>query len=169
MNIRKIIASFLVILFTVIAIPTFLVFGLSRTFFEPTFYAGKTVVSPSYELVLNAIAYNIYNKSVLIQNHFKQSDVRKVVKETLQMSLFQTSMNELADDFHQIKTEPNHPLTLNLNPYKPNLQKVADRLAINIFQSLPVCKPDEQPQFNIEGIATCVPEGSIETIIAHIV
>lgn len=165
MSIRGVIASFLVFVFVVIALPTFIVFGLSRTFLDPKFY-GDVAVMPSYQLLLNAVADNIYAKDPLIKKYFKEEDIRKVAAETIPLDLFKTSMKDFADDLETIKSQPDHQLTLDLKPYRANLSNVAQRLAIHLFQALPACKTGQLPEFNEEGIATCVPAGTNYEVVA---
>lgn len=165
MGVRRVIASMLVFLFTVIALPIFFVFGLGRTFFEPSFY-NDVAVSPTYQLLLNAIANNVYTKDPVIQKYFQPDAVRKVVGETIPLELFKTSMKDFAADLEKIKTEPDHQLTFDLKPYRPSLQKLAQRLAIHLFQALPQCKSSELPEFNEDGIATCVPGGTNYDVVS---
>lgn len=165
MDFRRVIASFLVFLFVVVALPTFVVFGLSRTFLDSNFYSN-TVVSPAYEILMNAIAHNIYNKDPIIQKHFKEEDIRKVVAETIPLDLFKGSMKDFARDLEVIKTHPEQPLSFDLKPYRASLDKVSLRLAIHLFQSLPACKANELPEFNEEGIATCIPGGTNYEVVA---
>lgn len=165
MGVRKIFASLLVFVFVLVALPTFFVFALGRTFLEPQFY-GEGVVSPTYQLLLNAVADNVYTKNPIIQKYFKEEDIRKVVAETVPLELFRSSMKDFANDLEQIKTQPDHPLTFDLKPYRPNLEKVAQRLAIHLFQALPACKSNELPEFNEDGIATCVPGGTNYDVVA---
>ncbi len=165
MDLRRIVASFLIFLFVVVALPTFFVFGLNRTFLDPNFY-GETVVSPAYEVLMNAVAHNIYAKDPVIQKHFKEEDIRKVVVETVPLDLFKVSMKGFSNDLEQVKARPEHPLTFDLKPYRSSLVKISQRLAIHLFQALPQCKSNELPEFTEEGIATCVPGGTNYEVVA---
>jgi len=158
MAIRKIFASFLVFLFVVVSLPTFLAYALSRTFLEPDFYIGP-VANSTYEFMLDTAARNIYQKDPILQKQFQQADIRKVIGETFTFDSFQQIMDDLSKDIQTLKTSPGQPLTLDFKPYSKTLEDVATRLAIHIFQSLPQCKTDELPEFNEDGIATCVPSG----------
>ena len=165
MDLRRIVASFLIFLFVVVALPTFFVFGLNRTFLDPNFY-GETVVSPAYEVLMNAVAHNIYAKDPVIQKHFKEEDIRKVVVETVPLDLFKVSMKGFSNDLEQVKARPEHPLTFDLKPYRSSLVKISQRLAIHLFQALPQCKSNGLPEFTEEGIATCVPGGTNYEVVA---
>jgi hypothetical protein len=165
MALRRIIASFLVFLFVLVALPTFLVFGMDRTFLEPVFYVDN-VTAPAYELLVNAVSYNIYTKSPLIQKYFQQDDVHKIVSETIPLDLFQKSMQNFSSDFALLKTDPTHALSLDLKPYHSSLVQISQQLAIHIFQALPQCKTAELPEFNEDGIATCVPGGTDYNVVA---
>ncbi len=165
MDIRRIIASLLIFFFVVVALPTFFIFGLNRTFLDPRFY-GETVVSPAYEVLMNAVAHNIFVKDPIIQKHFKEEDIRKVVVETVSLDLFKGSMEDFSKDLEAVKTTPEHPLTFNLQPYRSSLVKISQRLAIHLFQALPQCKSNELPEFTEEGIATCVPGGTNYEVVA---
>ena len=162
---RRLITLFLVFVFVVVALPTFVVFGFSRTFLDVNFYT-ETVIPPAYELLVNVVAYNIYQKDAIIQKYFKEEDIRKIVSESITVDMFKISMNNFADDLTKIKDHPEHPLTFDLKPYRSGLVKIAQRLAIHLFQALPACKSDELPQFNEEGIATCVPKGTNYDVVA---
>ncbi len=165
MSFRRIIASFLVFLFVIVALPTFVVYGLDKTFFDSSFYVNN-VTEPAYELLVNAVAFNIYSKNPLVQKYFQQDDVHKIVAESISLDLFKTSMQDFASDFDAIKTQPNHPLSFNLKPYQASLEKIGQRMAMNIFQALPQCKGNELPQFNEDGIATCVPGGTNYDVVS---
>ncbi len=165
MSFRRIVASLLVFFFVIVSLLTFVVFGVSRTFLDPQFYVD-TVSPPAYELLLNAVASKIYAKDPVIQKHFKEEDIRKIVGETISLDFFKGSMQDFANDFQQVKTQPDHPLTFDLKPYKSSLESIAQRLAIHIFQALPACKTNELPEFNEEGIATCVPDGTNYDVVA---
>jgi len=165
MTIRRIVGSFLVFAFIIVALPTFVVFALNRTFFDANFYSSYAT-DPGYQLLLNAIAYNIYSKDPLVQKYFKADDVHKIVAETIPESLFQETMQSFTKDLQQLKTDPQHPLTVNLKPYRDNLEQVAEQLAVHVFQALPACKTSELPQFNEDGIATCVPSGTDYNTVA---
>ena len=165
MMIRRLFSLLLVFIFVVVSLPTFVVFGLSRTFLDPKFY-GDNVVAPTYELLINLVANNIYAKDPVIQKYFQEVDLRKIISESISLELFKTSMKDFAADLAQIKDHPDHPLTFDLKPYRGALVKIAQRLAIHLFQSLPACKSDELPQFNEAGIATCVPKGINYDVVA---
>jgi len=165
MTIRRMIGSFLVFLFIIVALPTFVVFALSRTFLDLNFFSSNAT-EPAYQLMVNAIGYNIYTKDPLIQKYFTADDVHKIVADTVPIDLFKVTMKDFTDDLELVKTQPQHPLTINLKPYRDNLEKVAQQLAIHIFQALPACKSTELPEFNEDGIATCVPDGTNYDVVA---
>jgi len=162
---KRLVASFLVFLFIVVALPVFVIFGMSRTFLDANFYTEK-VAPPAYELFINAISAKIYSKDPIIQKYFKQDDIRKVLAESIALELFKGTVKDFATDLEQVKSQPNHPLTFDLKPYKENLQNVAQRMAIHLFQALPACKSTELPEFNEDGIATCVPGGTNYDVVA---
>ena len=117
-------------------------------------------MTPGYELLLNGVSHNIYTRSPLIQKYFKENDLRKIVAESLPLDVFDQNMKNFVKDLTVLKTQPDHPLTFDLKPYRASLQKISQRLAIHLFQALPACKSTELPEFNEEGIATCVPGGT---------
>lgn len=162
---RRVVASFLIFLFIVVALPVFVIFALSRTFFDANFYIDK-VAPPAYELFLNAASAKIYSKDSIIQKYFKPDDIHKIVAESISPDLFQGTVKDFAADLEQVKSQPDHPLTFNLKPYKENLRNIAQRLAIHLFQALPACKTAQLPEFNEDGIATCIPGGTNYDVVS---
>lgn len=158
MIIRRIIAAFFVFLFIAISLPTFLVYALSKTYFSPSFYTGP-VVDGSYDFFVNAVSTHIYQADPTLQGHFKLVDVKKEVQNVFKIDILRKLTGDFGQEMASLKEKPDVPVAISLKVFQDSLLTVTHNLAYKLFQSLPVCKVDELPEVNSEGIPTCVPKG----------
>ncbi len=158
MAVRKIFGYFLVFLFIIVSLPAFLTYGLSKTFLNPDFYSGS-VVAVFYDFAVNVATRNIYQQEPTLRRHFQEAELLQEIKNTFPVSQFQKIMDDFGVRLKELKNEPEKTLTFSLKPFRTSLIAVAQRMSSKLFSVLPECQPDELPQFNEEGLATCVPKG----------
>ncbi len=155
---RRIIASFLVFLFVVVSLPTFVVYALSKTYFSSSFYTGP-IVEGSYDFFVNAVSSHIYDEDKTLQDHFSLDEVRNEVKIVFKPDILRKLSGDFGMQLSNLKQKPDLPITISLKILQDSLLTVTHNLAYKLFKNLPVCNKDQLPEVNAEGIPTCVPKG----------
>lgn len=158
MTVRKIFAYFIIFLFSICGILTFLTHSLGKTFLNPYFYSGP-ILNVSYDLLLHSATRTIYEKESLLRQNFKENDLFNEIKIVFPVDKFQLIMKDFSDQFAALKMDNKSSITLNLKLLRTALLEVAQRISSRFYASLPQCGSDELPQFNEEGLATCVSRG----------
>jgi hypothetical protein len=155
MMIRRIFAGFLIFLFTLLSLPAFFTYGLSKTLFRPTFYLGE-VKNGMYEFLMDTLSINFYKSDATLQRYFKQDEASKALRDVFTVDLFGTFMEDILS--HTAELKKGEQMTLSLKLLQKSLFTAGQNLAADFFQTLPTCKDLELPQVNEEGIPTCIPK-----------
>lgn len=165
MAVRKIFGYFLVFLFVVVSFPAFLTYGISKTFLNPDFYSSS-VVSVFYDFAMSATTKNLYQQEPALRRHFQEAELLSEIKNIFKVSQFQKIMEDFGKHLGELKNEPYKTVTFSLKPLRASLIAVAQRMSSKLFSELPQCQPDELPQFNEEGLATCMPKGADVNLVS---
>ena len=143
MLLRKITASFLVILFVVLALPNFLIYGLSRTYLNTDFYRRDDVIQGVYDFTLIKTVDVLRDKSNFFQGYFTADELSVKISEVFTKAIFANTMVDFADQIDQYKKDQTIPLVISLRPLRENLLTVGNNLAYLIYQKLPACSEDD--------------------------
>ncbi len=110
---RRILAGFFVFLFVLAAIPTFFVYGISKTFLNPEFFKGP-IVDGTYDFVVNATAQKVYKNDSTLSKHFQEGEVDEMIRKSFSKDNLRTVLVDFATQIDHFKSTPQSPLVLNL-------------------------------------------------------
>jgi len=158
MVLRKITASFLVILFIVLAMPNFLVYGISRTYLNTDFYRRDDLVQGVYDFSLDKTVALLQEKSDFFKGYFTTADLRDQVEKVFTKKIFSETLNNFAGQIDNYKNDTSKPLTLSLQTLRANLLTVGNNLAYAIYQKLPTCSDADLLKLSAQKIPECVPK-----------
>lgn len=158
MFLRKITASFLVILFVVLALPNFLIYGLSRTYLNTDFYRRDDVVQGVYEFTLDKTVEVLQEGSPFFQGYFTGPELKTKIADVFSKAIFSQTLADFANQIDQYKKDQYKPMVVSLRVLRENLLTVGNNLAYIIYQKLPTCSEDS---FVLAGseVPECVPQG----------
>lgn len=159
MTVKRALAGFLVFLFIVVALPTFLFFGISNSFLRQSFYEGP-VVDVAYDFAVNVTVANLLKKDDIISAFFTQTDLKSEIMTVFPESMFKGITSDLAAQVAGLKEKPDKPLTISLKVYRESLLTFANDLSYKLFQKLPVCTGGQLSETDVRGLPTCVPQGA---------
>ncbi len=165
MVIRKIFGYFLVFLFILVSLPAFLTYSLSKTFLNPSFYSDS-VIGVFYDFALNVTTKNLYQQDPTLRRHFQEEELLKEIQAAFPVGQFHKIMADFGQQLEELKNHPEKTVTFNFKLLRTSLVAVAQHMSSKLFSSLPDCHPDELPQFNEEGLATCIPKGVDSNLVA---
>lgn len=155
---RRVLAGFLISIFSVVALPTFLFFGVSNSFLRESFYQGP-VVNDAYNFLVNVTAKGLLKQDDVLKDHFSEEDLKAEITAVFPLELFRRMTLELGKQVEKLKTDPERPLTISMKVFRESLLTFAHNLAFKLFKSLPVCKEGQQPLDDVKGLPSCVPAG----------
>lgn len=158
MLLRKITASFLVILFVVLALPNFLIYGLSRTYLNVDFYKRADVVSELHDFTLDRTVEGLRSKSDFFSGYFTPAELREQIASVFTTAIFAEITSDFAGQIEEYKQNPNMQMVLSLRILRDNLLTVANNLAYIIYQKLPAC-PDAAMPLDEMMVPQCAPPG----------
>lgn len=168
MLLRRITASFLVILFVVLAIPNFLIYGLSRTYLNTDFYRRDDVVQGVYEYALDKTVDALREGSDFFSGYFTPKELRTELENVFTKSVFSKTLADFADQIDEYKKDTSKTLVVSLRVLRENLLTVGNNLAYMVYQKLPSCSSDLTLSFS-GGVPECVPsQVPYETVVAPI-
>lgn len=157
MLLRKITASLLVILFVVMALPNFLIYGLSRTYLSVDFYRRADVVGQIHDFTLDRTVGVLQSESDFFSGYFSPAELRENVAKVFTQAIFQEILDDFATQIEQYKKDPNLKLVLSVRVLRDNLLTVGNNLAYLVYQKLPAC-PDDAMPVDANMVPQCVPE-----------
>ncbi len=158
MILRKLTASFLVIMFVVLAVPNFVVYGISRTYLNRDFYSKDELVQKVYDFTLDKTVEVLQRESDFFKGYFSASELRTQVEKVFSKKIFTSTLNDFADQMDLYKKDPSRPLVLSLQTLRANLLTVGNNLAYLIYQKLPTCSNDELLEISEHTVPACVPK-----------
>ncbi len=156
MLLRKITASFLVILFVVLAIPNFLIYGLSRSYLNTDFYRRDDVVQGVYAFSLDKTVEALRAESDFFAGYFEKEELREELEKVFTKGVFSKTLNDFASQIESYKKDTSQPLVISLRSLRENLLTVGNNLAYMVYQKLPTCSDDLTLSFS-NGVPECVP------------
>lgn len=143
MFIRKILGSILVLAFVLLAIPNFILYGISRTYLNEEFYQGDEIVSKSYDFVINKTVHILRENSSMFSGYFSEDSLRDEVENVYTKEIFSETLFDFADQLISIKDGENDAIKIDLSSLKQNLLTVSNTLTYRIYQELPTCTDSE--------------------------
>lgn len=155
---RRALAWFFILLFTVVALPTFLFFGFSNSFLRQSFYEGP-VSDATYDFLLKVTAKSLIAADEALAAHFTEGDLRSEMMTVFPSDLFKKMVADFAGQVEKLKADPQQPLTISLKVFRESLLTFANNLSFRLFESLPVCKEGQIPGEDVKGLPSCIPEG----------
>jgi hypothetical protein len=155
---RKLLASFLVFLFVVVAIPNFFIYALSKTYLNTDFYKRSDLADGVYEFVLDKTATAMQSESKALSGFFKQDELKKQISQVFTKKVFSEVLTDFSNQLAVYKQNPGKPLVLSLKLLRENLLTVSNNLAYLIYQDLPTCSNAELIDLKVDTIPSCVPK-----------
>jgi hypothetical protein len=155
---RRVLAGFLISVFAVVALPTFLFFGVSNSFLRESFYQGP-VVTDSYNFLVNVTAKSLFKADDVLNEYFTEDDLKAEITAVFPLELFRRMTLELGNQVEKLKTDPERPLTISMKVFRESLLTFAHNLSFKLFKSLPVCIEGQVPLEDVKGLPSCVPSG----------
>lgn len=165
MLLRKITASFLVVVFVVLALPNFLIYGLSRTYLNTDFYRRADVIQGAYEFTLDKTVGVLQTESEFFKGYFTAEDLKKQVSEVFSLAIFSGTLADFANQIDLYKKDQTKPLVISLRVLRENLLTVGNNLAYLIYQKLPTCS-ESDVVLSANQVPECIPpEVPYETVV----
>lgn len=161
MVLRRIIASFFVFMFVIVALPTFLVYGISKSFFSGAFYKGP-ILETTYPYLIEVSASHLYNADKIISKYFDEKTIKTEIEKVLTPEIFRTVTNQFGNQIENLKKRPDEPRIIDLRVIRQSLLTVTHNLAYRLFENIPICVSQQLPEINTEGIPTCILAKSID-------
>jgi hypothetical protein len=159
MTVKRALAGLLVFLFIIVALPTFLFFGISNSFLRQSFYEGP-VADITYNFAVNVTAADLLKKDDIIAAFFNETDLKAEMMIVFPESMFKGIMTDLSGQIASLKDKPDKPLTISLKVFRESLLTFANDLSYKLFQKLPVCVGGQLSQVDVKGLPTCIPPGA---------
>lgn len=154
--IRRFFAGFLIFLFVLVAIVSFSLQGIARTFINPEFYTGE-VTDGVYGFFVDVTTEGIYQKDSIFQKYFQKDELHQAIEDSFQKENFSKIMEDFAAQLQQFTDNSRKDFALNLQPFRQGLVNAMSQLATRLFQKIPPCRVGDNPQVNEDSIPTCVP------------
>lgn len=143
MILRKIIASFLVILFVLLSIPNFLIYALSRSYLNTDFYRREDVISGTYDFVVDKTVSVLRSNSEMFKGYFQSDELKTQIDKVFTKQIFGSVLADFANQIDLYKQNSGKPMTLSLKVLRTNLLTVSNNLVYQIYQNLPTCSNEE--------------------------
>ncbi len=158
MVLRKIAASFLVIIFVVLSVPIFLIYGVSRTYLNPEFYRRDELVQGVYDFALDKTVSVLQSNSEYFNGYFDPGELKTQIQGVFTRAVFSSTLNDFADQIEVYKKDPGKPIVLSLRNLRSNLLTVANNLTYLLYQKLPTCSEAGMAFDFTEKEPSCVPQ-----------
>jgi hypothetical protein len=158
MFLRKITASFLVIVFVVLAVPIFLIYGVSRTYLNTDFYRRDELVQGGYDYALDKTVTVLRSDSKYFNGYFTADELRTQIGNVFTKKIFANVLADFAAQVDQYEKDPRKPVNLSLQTLRSNLLTVANNLTYQIYQKLPTCSDAGMLKINEDQAPDCVPQ-----------
>jgi hypothetical protein len=155
---RKIAATFLIIMFIVLAMPNFLLYGLSRTYLNTEFYRKDDLVQGVYNFALDKTVAVLQENSELFKGYFSSADLRMQLEKVFTKKILGETLSEFADQIDVYKKDTSKPLTISLRTLRANLLTVGNNLAYLVYQKLPTCSESDLLKISTKEIPECIPK-----------
>jgi hypothetical protein len=143
MLLRKIGASLLVMLFVLLSLPNFLIYGLSRTYLNTDFYRREDLNKGVYNYVLDQTVTVLRNESEMFKGYFDREELRVQIEKVFTVQIFSETLADFANQLDVYKKNTDKPLVISLKTFRENLLTVGNNLAYLIYQNLPTCSDAE--------------------------
>ncbi len=159
MMLRKIFGSLLVVLFVILAIPNFLIYGLSRTYLDTDFYRSEEVIKGSYDFVVDKTVEVLREDSEMFKGYFQPAELKTKIEQVFTEKIFSAILVNFADQIDQLQQNSDQSMTISLKVLRENLLTVANNLTYQIYQNLPTCSDaDLVKAVNSNQAPQCVPK-----------
>jgi len=157
---RKLLASFLVFLFVIVAVPNFFIYALSKTYLNTDFYKNQALSAGVYEFVLEKTTESLLSQSDALKGFFQGSELKRQISQVFTQQIFSEILNDFANQLDGYKKNPDKPLILSLKLLRQNLLTVANNLVYIIYQDLPTCSDADLAIMRRDAIPSCIPKGA---------
>lgn len=170
MVIRRILASFLLLLFVLVSIPNFFIYALSRTFLDTEFYKRDDLRTGIYDFAVDKTVVVLQENSEMMRGYFKPEELKKKIEQVFTKKTFGEILDDFAVQLEKYKQTPDAKLVLSLRVLRENLLTVSNNLVYQIYQSLPTCSEDmDLVNLSLEKAPSCVPKNiSYELVVKPI-
>jgi hypothetical protein len=158
MILRRFIASILVLMFIVLSLPNFLIYGISRTYLNPDFYRKDSLIQGIYDFTVDKTVGILEKDSDFITKYFRDGELRPQIEKVFTKKIFADTLADFAGQIEAYKKDPSRPIILSLRDLRANLLTVGNNLAYVIYQDLPSCSDSDLARENNLEMPTCVPE-----------
>lgn len=158
MIIRRFFAGLFLVLFMMVSLPLFLLWGGYGIFGDENFYIRDEFVDSSYDLLIDVISKNgdLKEKYSLNEEEIAEIARKIIVKEDL-IVFIEDFVEEIKT--LEIKEDGTAELAISLGFLKEKRERISKDIAVLLYGKLPLCEGDVLTEFNsIE----CVPEGISE-------
>jgi hypothetical protein len=159
MLLRKIGASFLVMLFVLLSLPNFLIYGLSKTYLSTDFYRREDVTKGVYDFAIDMTVSALRKDSEMFTGYFDRDELDDQIRKVFTQKIFSTVLTDFANQIDNYKKDPEKPLVISLKVLRENLLTVGNNLTYIIYQNLPTCSDaDLLAAISSEKAPECVPK-----------
>lgn len=154
--IRKILASFLILLFVVISLPNFLLYALNSTFLDANFYSS-TINEQTYDLLLRTSTEKILASSPVIKQYSNFTELRTEIGDVFTFSLFQKMMTDFSKQITDLKSGSSENLQISFAGFRESLITALNNVTYKIYQKLPICNSLADFKLDSDEIPNCNP------------
>lgn len=170
MIIRRLLASFLVLVFIVASVPNFFIYALSKTFLDTDFYKRDDLQTGVYDFAIDKTVDVMQENSEMMKGYFTEADLKTDIQSVFSKKVFAEIINDFAGQLEKYKENPETKLVLSLKLLRENLLTVSNNLAYKIYQRLPTCSDDiTLNQLRSNSVPACAPKNlSYEDVVQPI-
>lgn len=146
-------------LFVLLSLPNFFIYGLSRTYLNTDFYRREEVSTGVYNFVVDQTTSVLRQESEMFRGYFEGDELKTQIEKVFTKTIFTTVLNDFAAQIDNYKKNPNQPLVISLKVLRENLLTVGNNLTYLIYQNLPTCSDAELlDSITSEKVPECVPK-----------
>jgi hypothetical protein len=167
MIIRKILASFLIILFVLVSIPALFLFGLKTTVFNPNFY-DKEATEHIQEFISEIGASEVI-KDKDLSKYVSKEEIKEEIKDVIDHNVLQNVVGSFFGELQNLEMiKRTGKIQISLLDVKEKTPVIASKLANILSDGIKTCENvDDIIEEN--GLPSCIPkEFSRDEFIAQV-
>lgn len=153
---KKFVAGILSLVFILIAVPFFFIFGFYNIFFDKDFYTGQFIDS-AYEFLLEKVPGFIELKQF---PNISEKDFSQLIAGVISKEDLVTTVEDIASQLRDIEIAQDGKFEVNIpiNWLKNKGPLISEKIAALLLKDLPKCEGAVSEDFDSEGPIECLPK-----------
>jgi hypothetical protein len=107
-------------LFVLLSLPNFLIYGLSRTYLNTDFYRREDLNKGVYNYVLDQTVTVLRNESEMFKGYFDREELRVQIEKVFTVQIFSETLADFANQLDVYKKNTDKPLVISLKTFREN-------------------------------------------------